>query len=170
MTRRELEITDINEIVKILEKARVVHMGLVDDGMPYIVPMNYGFTMEEGKLTLYLHSAVKGYKIDVIKKNPICCFELECDVEPFEGKIACQYGMAYSSVMGRGEIHIINEPEEKQRLMSLFMNSQTGRDFSFTEKQVSAVCVLRVDVSEYTAKRRPTPKERHDMMTKEKAE
>ncbi len=77
MTRRELEVTDMNEIIAILDKCKIVHLGLLDDGMPYIVPMNFGYTMEDGKLTLILHCGVKGYKLDVIAKNPVCCFEME---------------------------------------------------------------------------------------------
>ena len=160
MTRRELEITDIRKIEEILEKGKVLRLGLVDEGMPYIVPMNYGFEMEDGRLTIYLHSGCKGYKLDVIRAKPVCCFELECDVTPFEGEKPCQNGMAYSSVMGRGEIHIIEEPADKIRAMQILMKTQTGRDFDFTERELSAVAMLRIDVSEYTAKRRPHPLER----------
>lgn len=160
MTRRELEITDINEIVKIIEKAKVLHLGLVDDGMPYIVPMNYGFTMEDGKLTLYMHSAVKGYKIDVIRKNPVCCFELECDVEPFDGDKPCMNGTSYSSVMGRGKIEFIEGDQAREDAMNAFMKTQRGTTHEFTPKMLSAVAMLRIDVSEYTAKRRPKPLER----------
>ena len=48
LTRREREITDIEEIIKILEKENIIHIGLVDGDEPYVVPMNYGFTMEDG--------------------------------------------------------------------------------------------------------------------------
>ena len=70
MTRREFEVTDPAVIRHILDESKYLHLGLVDDGMPYVVPMNYGYRMEDGKLTIYLHSAVKGYKLDVIAKNP----------------------------------------------------------------------------------------------------
>ena len=52
MTKRELEVKDPDRILEILNKCKVVHIGLVDDGMPYIVPMNYGYTMEDGNLSL----------------------------------------------------------------------------------------------------------------------
>ena len=42
MTRRELEITDQKEIMEILDQSKVLHMGLVDEGMTYVVPMKYG--------------------------------------------------------------------------------------------------------------------------------
>ncbi|MBR7165685.1 MAG: pyridoxamine 5'-phosphate oxidase family protein, partial [Clostridia bacterium] len=50
MTRREREVTDPAAILGILDRAKIVHVGMVDEGEPYIVPMNYGYTMEEGKL------------------------------------------------------------------------------------------------------------------------
>ncbi len=157
ITRRELEVTDPVKILEILDKSKVTHIGLVDDGMPYIVPMNYGYIMEDGKLTLILHCAVKGYKIEVIAKNPVCCFEMECDVVPFEGRVPCQYGTAYSSLMGRGTIEVVEDVQEKIRLMSIFMKTQCGKDFEFNEKLVSIVTMLKVNVDEYTAKERPLP-------------
>ena len=60
ITRREREVTDINEILSILDKAKVLHLGLVDGDEPYVVPMNYGYVMEDGKLTVYLHGAKVG--------------------------------------------------------------------------------------------------------------
>ena len=157
MTRREFEVTDPTQIQHILDESKVLHLGLVDDGMPYIVPMNYGYRLEAGKLTLYLHSAAKGYKLDVIAKNPVCCFEMECGLEPFEGKIACQYGVSYYSLMGRGTACIVQDADEKMEAMSILMKTQTGKDFEFNERLVSIVSVIRIDVSDYTAKHRPSP-------------
>ena len=158
MTRRELEVTDAAQIIKILDDSKILHLGLVDDGMPYIVPMNYGYVMEDGKLTIYLHSSLKGYKMDVIAKNPVCCFEMETGLQPFEGDVACKYGISYYSLMGRGTVTIVEDVEEKKRAMSILMKTQTGRDFEFNDKLVGVVSVLRIDVSEYTAKHRPLPK------------
>ena len=159
MTRREFEVTDPEVIRDILDSSSYLHLGLVDDGMPYVVPMNYGYCLEDGKLVLYLHSATKGYKLDVIQKNPVCCFEMNCHVAPFEGKIACQYGITYYSLMGRGKAVIVEDVEEKIRAMSILMKTQTGGDFEFNERLVSIVTVIRIDVSEYTAKHRPLPSE-----------
>lgn len=157
MTRRELEVKDMDQIIHILEDSKYLHLGLVDDGMPYVIPMNYGYTMEDGKLTIYLHGAAKGYKLDVINKNPVCCFTMECEVEPFEGRIACQYGTSYYCLMGKGEVVIVDDVEEKMKALSILMKTQTGQDFTFNEKLVSIVSVMRIDVSEYTAKHRPAP-------------
>lgn len=157
MTRREREITDRNEILEILNKCKVVHIGLTDKNQPYIVPMNYGYTMADDQLTLYLHGAAQGYKLDVMRANPNTCFEMECDVVPFEGEVACQYGTCYSSIIGRGTAEIVEDTEEKKQAMSILMKTQTGKDFTFDDRMVSIVSVIKIHVTEYTAKRRPLP-------------
>ncbi len=158
MTRREQEITDINEIIRILDEAKIAHIGLVDGDEPYVVPMNYGYVMENGKLTIYLHGAKRGRKLDVIKANPKVFFEAECDLVPFEGDVACRYGIAYSSIMGKGTAEIIEDVEEKKLALSLLMKTQTGKDFEFEDKMTTIVSIIRINVSQYTAKFRPMPK------------
>ena len=157
MTKRENRVTDPERILHILDTAKVLHLGLAVDNEPYVVPMNYGYTMEDGKLTLYLHSAVRGRKLDMLQANSNVFFEMDCDRVPFEGQVACQYGLAYSSIMGRGRARIVEDVEEKKQAMSILMKTQTGKDFSFEDRLVSIVAVIRIDVSEYTAKHRPIP-------------
>ena len=157
MTKRELQVTDLNEIKAILDTAKVLRLGLAVNNEPYVVPMNYGYTMEDGKLTLYLHSAVRGKKLDMLQANPNVFFELDCDLLPFESEKPCQYGLSYSSIMGRGKAVLVEDVEEKMEAMRILMKTQTGRDFSFNEQLVSIVAVVRIDVAEYTAKHRPIP-------------
>ena len=157
MTKRERQITDQKQIIDILNRAKVLRLGLCVDNEPYVVPMNYGYTMEGEKLVVYLHSAVRGKKLDMIKVNPKVFFEIDCDVVPFDGVMPCQYGVTYSSIMGRGIAQIVEDVEEKKKAMSVLMKTQTGKDFSFVDRLVSMVAVIRIDVSEYTAKHRPLP-------------
>jgi len=157
LTKREIKITEPDEISRILDTAKVLHMGLAVDNEPYVVPMNYGYALEDGKLVLYLHSAIKGKKLDMIRANPNIFFSIDCDRMPFEGRVPCQYGLVYSSIMGRGKATIVEDVEEKMQAMTLLMKTQTGKDFSFNERLVSIVAVIRIDVEEYTAKHRPLP-------------
>ena len=157
MTKRELQITDPKEIQAILDTAKVLRLGLAVNNEPYVVPMNYGYTMEEGRLTLYMHSALRGKKLDMIRENPRVFIEMDCDLRPFEGEVACQYGLSYSSLMARGKASIVEDVEEKMAAMSVLMKTQTDKDFVFNDRLVSIVAVIRVDVEEYTAKHRPLP-------------
>ena len=157
MTKRERQITDPGRILEILDQAKVLHLGLCVDNMPYVVPMNYGYAFEDEKLVLYLHSAVRGKKLDMLRQNPNVFFSIDCDRIPFPGKVACQYGMSYSSIMGHGTARILEDSEEKQQAMTALMKTQTGMDFTFNASLVSIVAVIRIDVTEYTAKHRPLP-------------
>ncbi len=155
ITRREREVTDINEIIGILDRAKIVHVGMVDGDMPYVVPMNYGYTMEDGKLTLYLHGATVGRKLDIIRVNPKVFIEIDTDIVPFKGEAACQYGVSYASVMGEGIAEIVEDPEGKMAGLGVLMKTQTGKEFEFVPKMVAGVTVIKINVSEFTAKRRP---------------
>ena len=156
-TKREQIINDPQQILDILEAGKILHLGLAVDNEPYVVPMNYGYTMEDGKLTMYLHSAVQGKKLEWIRTNPKVFFEICTDLLPFEGVKPCQYGLAYSALMGKGTAQIVEDVEEKKQAMSILMKTQTGKDFVFNDKLVSIVAVIRIDVAEYTAKQRPLP-------------
>ena len=149
MTRREREVTDINEIIKILDESKVLHLGMVDGDEPYVVPMNYGYTLENGKLTIWLHGAKRGRKLDVIRANPKVFFEMECGITPFEGEIACKYGITYASLMGKGVAEIVEDIETKKSALSFLMKTQTGKDFEFEDKMAAVVSIIRIDVSEF---------------------
>ena len=157
LTKREARVTDPEQIRHILDTAQVLHLGLAVDNEPYVIPMNYGYALEDGRLILYLHSAVKGKKLDMIRANPKVFFSMDCDRMPFEGRVPCQYGLVYSSIMGRGTATLVEDVEEKKQAMSLLMKTQTGGDFTFEDRLVSIVAVIRIDVAEYTAKHRPLP-------------
>ena len=157
LTKRECLVTDPEQIRHILDSGKVLQLGLSVNDEPYVVPMNYGYTMEDGKLVIYLHSAVKGKKLEMVRTNPRVCFNIDCDRMPFEGRVPCQYGMVYSSILGRGTAALVEDPEDKMEAMSILMKTQTGKDFTFNERLVSIVTVIRIDVTEYTAKHRPLP-------------
>ena len=143
MRRRDREVTDSNEIIHILDTGKVLHLGLVDQGKPYIVPMNYGYILEGNKIVFYLHGALEGRKLDIIRNNSDCCVQIECDVQPFSGKVACQYGCSYYSFDGFGTAKIVEVPQEKIKALSVLMKTQTGKDFEFNEKLKIVIFNLR---------------------------
>ena len=162
MTRREREVTDIGEMIGILDSAKVVHVGMIDGDMPYVIPMNYGYTLEDGKLTLYLHGARSGRKLDILRANPNVFIEIDTDIVPFEGKTACHYGVGYSSIMGEGKAELIEDAEGKKKALPILMKTQTGKDFEFNDRMVSVVTVIKINVVSFTAKKRPIPEKNEE--------
>ena len=158
MRRKDREVTDIQEILQIVGKAKILHLGLFDGDHPYIVPLHYGYAYAEDKheLTFYMHGAKEGHKLDLIEKNPNACIELECDIELVSGgDDPCKYGSAYASVIGKGHVEIVGDVQERIKGLKLLMKNQTDREFDIDERMSSSVAVIKVSLFEYTAKSRP---------------
>ena len=72
-------------------------------GEPYIVPVSFGYENR----TIYIHSALAGKKISMLKKNSRCCFEVDqCDSIYAEND-RVRLGDALPSVIGFGRAHFI---------------------------------------------------------------
>ena len=57
MRRSDREITFIEEKLAVIEKNKVMRLAMVDNGRPYVVPLNYGYTYENGTLTPFISTA-----------------------------------------------------------------------------------------------------------------
>ena len=155
MRRKDREVTDREAVRAILDKAKILHLAMIDNGRPYVVPLHYGYSLDDDGLTLYLHSAKEGRKLDVLRKNDRVAFVLETDVSLVSGgDLPCKYGAAYASVMGEGRATILTDPVEKTDALTMLMKTQTGRNFYITEAMTDTVAVLRIDVEAFTAKAR----------------
>lgn len=156
MRRKDREVTELSEIRKVIDTCKVCRMGLIDDEGVYIVPVNYGYELEDGNLILYFHGAKEGKKLELLHKNPKIGIEMDCGHNLVEGKMPCQYSYNYASMIGKGTARITEDPEEKIKALELIMKQQTGKDFDAFRKNpklANAVTIIRVDVSEYTCKK-----------------
>jgi len=160
MRRQDREITDNGEKINIIKKCKVCRVGLSDNNVPYIVPLNYGYTFENETLLLFFHSALEGKKLDILKNNNTACFEVDCDTALVEGEAACNYGYAFKSVIGFGKISILENHDEKIFGLNIIMKHQTDKEtvFEFTQEQVQRVCVYTMVVESFTGKQRLLPK------------
>lgn len=152
MRRKDREVTDINDLISVVEECRICHLGLIDDKGMYIVPLNYGYEYINQRLNLYFHSAHVGRKIDAIINNPNVCIEMDCDHRLIEGEKACDYSFGFKSIIGNGKASIVSDYNEKLKGLSLLMKHETQREFEFDEKMVNQVSVIKVEVTEFTGK------------------
>lgn len=156
MRRTDREVTNINDILEIVAKAKILHLGLFDNGYPYVVPLHYGYRYENECLVFYMHGAKEGHKLDLIRKNPNICIELECGIEMVSGgDNPCKYGSTFASVIGRGNAVVVNDEKEKIMALELLMKNQTGDNFSIDEKMSASVEIIKVSIPDFTAKSHP---------------
>lgn len=148
MRRRDREITDISVMESIIRDSSVCRMGLCDGDRPYVVPMNFGY--RDGKV--YMHSALEGKKLDIIRKNPDVCLEFETDLEIVRAEEACSFSMKYRSVIAWGKASIQEEAKDKAYGLNVIMEHYTGREFEFPVQALTRIVVIRVDIEEMTGK------------------
>lgn len=153
MRRSDREITDFDEIVSVIERCDVCRLALNDSDYPYIVPLNFGMRIENGKIVLYFHSALEGTKLDLIKRDNRASFEMDCGhkLVTVLGSGSCT--MNYESVIGRGIIEFVSE-NEKYDALKVLMSHYHKEDFPFNENVIPRTAVYKLTVSEVTRKRR----------------
>ncbi len=61
-----------NEIEQLMKRQLVGRLGCSADGLTYVVPLSYAYD----QTGIYVHSR-EGLKIDLIKKNPSVCFQVD---------------------------------------------------------------------------------------------
>ena len=124
---------------------------MVDDGKPYMVAMNYGFREN----TIYLHAALEGRKIDILRKNPDVCFMVHTGNRLTTGSDACgDWTMKYRSVTGFGKATLIEDDAVKSSLLcrSLWTSTLPKALLNSVPTRVAQTLVIRIDIEEMTGK------------------
>jgi len=120
------------------------------EGKPYLIPMNFGFKEE----VIYLHSAQKGKKIDILKYHPEVCINFTTDhVLRYQNEqTACSWGMKYRSVLCFGKVEFISEEIEKSLALDVLMSQYTDREFTYNPPSIREVNCWKVKVEKFEAR------------------
>jgi len=153
MRRKEKELTDQYEIDQIFIEAHVCRLGMLDGVKPYIVPLNFGYKDN----TIYFHSALVGRKIDILTKNPEVCFEIDIPGKAISSEKACNWSMAFISIIGEGRVIFIKNESEKIEALNIIMSHYSDKDeWNFNKKMVGKTLVFKVKIENISAKRSGT--------------
>lgn len=147
--RKEKEMVDRAELETVISEARVCRMGLCDGGIPYIVPLCFGYTAD----TFYFHCAAEGRKLEILEKNPEVCLELEAGVALKPGAKACDWGMTFRSVIGFGRAERVEAPDSKRQALDLIMARYATGAFDYPEAAIEKTVIIKVHVRNMTGKR-----------------
>lgn len=113
------------------------------------MPFNYGYASN----TIYIHCAGEGKKIDILRKNPQVCFEMELKAKIIGNDKACKWATAYRSIVGYGKVEIIDDFVQKQKGLEILMAHNGAPDLKdFEPKQIDAVLILKIKIDSLTGK------------------
>ncbi len=153
MRRKDREVVDVEQIEEIFKSCNCCRLGFNDRGKVYIVPMNFGYEINEGVYTFYFHSAKSGRKIDLIKQNNQVGFELDTNYILKVGESATECTAFYQSIIGNGTLLFVEDNDEKSLGMSKLMSKTTGKnDWEISQKMIDCVCIFKLVVDEISCK------------------
>jgi nitroimidazol reductase NimA-like FMN-containing flavoprotein (pyridoxamine 5'-phosphate oxidase superfamily) len=154
LRRGDKAITEVAELYQIIDEASVLRLAMVDEGRPYVVPLNFA---REGD-TLWMHCATAGRKLECLRREPAVCVEVDRFVEIVEGSGSdpCTWTARYESVIGFGMAEIIEVEEDRIHGLLAIMGKYSGRgDWTFPREMLGKIEVLCVHLESFTGKHSP---------------
>ena len=153
MRRADRAVTDPEKIQAVIDDCQVCRLGFCDGGKPYVVPVNFGHAVENGRHVFYFHGAGKGRKVDLVQKTGWACIEMDTGYRLQTAEAACGYTAAFRSIIAEGPVTIVEMVEEKRRGLGSILRQSTGKaDWTFPDAEVDAVCILRLEAKDLSCK------------------
>lgn len=153
MRRKDREITDKEKIAQIIAACDCCRIGFCDAGEVYIVPLNFGYTEQNGRYTFYFHGAKEGRKFSLLQSAPRVGFEMDTGYALVPGKDATSCSARFQSVIGNGTAEIVTDEAERIAGLSALMQHNTGREVTeFPKAALDATCVFKLTVESMACK------------------
>ena len=154
----KLVIKSKDKIIRFLNEQQTGRISSIDkNGYPQIIPMN--FVLVDG--SIYMHSHIKGEKLDNVKRNPKVGFEVDKNLEflPsyfFDPDDASLADTLYISVVIKGEAHIVSDVNEKvlalNALMKKYQPEGRYQPMKKDMEVLEAVAVIKIIPNEMNGK------------------
>jgi Predicted flavin-nucleotide-binding protein len=148
--RRKKQKLSKERSIEILKKRTSGVLSVIgDDEYPYTIPMSYVYSNNK----IYFHSALKGHKIDAIKRNNKVSF---CVIDKDE-IISQEFTTYFRSVIVFGKIEIIDSETIKREAINKIVDkyssleSQESKDNEIT-KEWKALCLLQLNIEHISGK------------------
>ncbi len=151
MNKKDREVTDFEEITEIINSCDTLRLGINNGEYPYVVPLSFGFEAVDDQIVFYTHSAKKGLKLELIKKNPKVCVE----IDGMNGYVETARGVTtdYRSFIGFGTAEIADYADTVKGLDLLLKHCNIAGYSAGECAKLGITTVLKITVDKYTAKR-----------------
>lgn len=152
MRKAQREITNLEEIADVLSRCDTVRIGINDAGLPYIVPLSFGYEILDGKIAVYFHGAKAGRKAELLRSLPRVCVEADlCHgfVDNGRGGYTCDY----ESVIGYGNVELLEGAEAEKGIRLLLEHCDIQAEACPAEA-MAVTAVNRVILDEISGKHR----------------
>jgi len=138
-----------DEMETVLNRAEYGFLGMIQNNKPYVLPMSFAYNQDK----IFLHSALKGLKLDCIRTNPEVCFSVsQQQLVPHTDP--CQFSVRYRSVIARGKAEIVDEPDEKLKALNIIASkyAKCSNLSPLDLKKAQTVAVIVISIDDITGK------------------
>lgn len=156
MIRSDREITDLDDICRIITRSKMLRLGLnTEEGWPYVLPLSFGFELDGRNLIFYVHGAQKGLKWDLADRDNRATVELDnmFGIIDGPGYNPCQVSTAYDSVIALGIIEEIEDDRDKASALASICGHYRIDAARFDPRMLEKTRAYRIRADRYTAKR-----------------
>lgn len=153
MRRKDLAVTEPEAMDAIIRGCDCIRLAFADGNKPYLVPVSFGYTREGDVRKVYFHSADAGKKVELCRRLGYAAFEMDTKRTVKASDQACNFSMAYQSVVGEGSVKELTTREEKAAGLQVIMEQYSGRaDWDFPEGTLDKTCVFCLTVEEISGR------------------
>jgi len=150
-------VYDRDTINQILDEAFLCHVGFVADGQPFVIPTSFG---RDGDL-LYIHGSAASRMLRNLDQGVAVCITVTLLDGLVLARSVFNHSMNYRSVVILGTATIIDDPAEKlaalRALSEHILPHRWDDSRQPNEKELKATSVLRLPITEFSAKVRVGP-------------
>lgn len=152
MRLSQREVTSIVDLLKIINRCKICRISMIDGDRPYLIPISFGYTYKDSRLTLYFHGAMEGHKLRLMGQGAAAAFEMDCETRLIEAEQPCMHSYQYASICGHGQMTMVAHGDARVMAMKHIMYHQTGKNFDISEEMLNNVAVFKLEVREFTGK------------------
>ena len=144
VTLQSRAITSREKIDRFIMESDVVRLGMISDGEPYVVPLNFVY-MDN---TVYFHCSSRGRKHEVLANRCRVCLEFDL----MHGISSEKADTFYTSVIAWGNAEIIRDLDLGRKVLEMLVDKylETGR--KITDTMVDRTCIAAVRIEDVTGK------------------
>jgi len=147
---------------EILAQGMVAHVGFVEDGMPYVIPLSYHYD-KNAPDAIYLHGSIRSRAMKALASGaPVCVTVTLTDGLVYSRK-AMNHSMNYRSVVLFGHGREITDEDEKfgvfdSMVQRYFPGRTVGSDYNTPPSEdLGVTALVEVAIEEWNGKRRLGP-------------
>ena len=150
------------QAAEILSQGYVAHVGFIEDGIPYVIPLSYHYDKDAPE-SIYLHGSIRSRAMKILASGETVCVTVTLTDGLVYSRKAMNHSMNYRSVVLFGKGREVADENEKFDLFDsmvqrYFPGRTVGEDYNIPPSaDLGVTALVEVTIEDWNGKRRIGP-------------